>query len=252
MFPVRRNMGMAIFALLMIMILGGWDSYASSAAQGSDGEKLWNFSQQEMDGPVRVVMQAGTVFESYSDSEDFLKLANRASDLLGLPHGSVQLQDGAHLRYETVLPAPYDITATLIIMGVNEGEPTYLFMKVQGQSVSSFDPLETLRDRLNARLQSIGLHPQWNTTVQGKLKTEGGSEAAVRTLWSRLDKAWQASKVESYEDEGTSSISFYTPRMKMSIQSGGRPMNLQVAVHRVTETNDLRVTFGVPIIVTEY
>ncbi|MEB3102317.1 YwmB family TATA-box binding protein [Ferviditalea candida] len=249
---LRKNKGMAILVLFIIMILCGWNSYSSTAEQASDAQKLWSFSRQELDGPVGVVMQAGTVFKSFTDSSEFLELGKRTSDLLGLPSGTVQLQEGTHLRYEAVLRSQDGITATLIILGMKEGGPTYLFVKVQGREVSSLDPLETLRDRLTAGLRALDLHPQWNTTIQGVLKAKDGGEAAVRKLWNRLGQKLQASKVESYEDARTSSISYYTPQMKESVRTGSRPMNLQAAVHRVTETNNLRVTLGVPVIVTEY
>jgi hypothetical protein len=71
-------------------------------------------------------------------------------------------------------------------------------------------------------------------------------------LWKTLYDELMTREIERYEDIGTVSISFYSPMLKTSIQSGEGSMNFQAAIHQNSVTNKWRVTLGMPIITKEY
>ncbi|MNZ84570.1 hypothetical protein D3C78_1033320 [compost metagenome] len=75
------------------------------------------------------------------------------------------------------------------------------------------------------------------------------NEQAIR----EISKQAKASQVDRYEDGGTVSETLYTEQLRSSIQvGGGSAANLQIALHRETETERFQLTIGIPVISGDY
>jgi hypothetical protein len=61
-----------------------------------------------------------------------------------------------------------------------------------------------------------------------------------------------AKRVEGYDDGRTSSITYYTLKLGTQADSGGRKVNLQIAVTRPDAGADAELVLGVPLITGDY
>ncbi|QAY66811.1 YwmB family TATA-box binding protein [Paenibacillus protaetiae] len=98
--------------------------------------------------------------------------------------------------------------------------------------------------------------------IKAWLKEEGASYkaslsakgvAAGRESAEKLAKAAGAKPVERYEDDGTSSVSYWSPKLHSSVKVGkGKDANLQLAIHQQTDSKDWFLTAGSPLITGDY
>ncbi|WP_171056184.1 YwmB family TATA-box binding protein [Paenibacillus sinopodophylli] len=69
----------------------------------------------------------------------------------------------------------------------------------------------------------------------------------------RLSRLTDAKAVDRYEDTGTISETLYTPMLHSVIAvENGKSANLQVALHKDTDTDNTELTIGIPVITGEY
>ena len=69
----------------------------------------------------------------------------------------------------------------------------------------------------------------------------------------RLTRLTDAKQVDRYEDGGTVSETLYTRMLRSSIAvENGKNANLQIAVHKDTNSNNTELTIGIPVINGEY
>lgn len=101
-------------------------------------------------------------------------------------------------------------------------------------------------------LEELGIPVEWNVVVQGVLEGVSQTGDLKQTLLLNAASAFDAVARERYTDDRTLSVSFDAPSLRQSVQSGGRRISLQMALHRVSTTGEQRLTIGAPLITTEY
>ncbi|WP_199615304.1 YwmB family TATA-box binding protein [Paenibacillus alkalitolerans] len=107
---------------------------------------------------------------------------------------------------------------------------------------------EAWMGRAASVMEEYMLSGTWNINVQGWLQ----DGKLADSVWEVVESAARAAETESYEDAATRSLSYSSPLFQSSIISGEEQINLQVAAHRVTDSDRWRVTLGTPAILIEY
>jgi hypothetical protein len=104
---------------------------------------------------------------------------------------------------------------------------------------------------LYRKLQPFGIHPQFNSCVQGKYNGTLKNDvqlAKIEQLFQYLD----ATVVEKVEDPTVKSFSAFTDEIKPFILTRGQKMNVQAGMHVDKLGGVTRITIGTPIITIEY
>ncbi|SFF08340.1 TATA-box binding [Paenibacillus algorifonticola] len=89
-----------------------------------------------------------------------------------------------------------------------------------------------------------------NISYDGGITIRGLTE--YNNVAERLAQLAAAEQVDRYDDAGTVSESFFTGGLKMSVRTGDKEANMQVAVHKGTDTGKLEVVIGIPLISGDY
>jgi hypothetical protein len=212
-----------------------------------------------------ITLRYSSAFGSFESREEFERIGLRVSSLMQLPAGKIHLDAENHLVYETAANTVSNIHTALRLIGVEQHRKAYLLITMSkdmsslsyDQADAETEPLKAAPiDELNELLyqqekissvlkKELELTNKWNIIVQGNLANEA-------PVWGLVTNRLNAKEVERYSDVNTTSVSYFSPTLHNSIMSGDRQINLQVAVHRHTVTNEWRITIGTPIITTEY
>ncbi|MCL6637122.1 MAG: YwmB family TATA-box binding protein, partial [Alicyclobacillus sp.] len=93
--------------------------------------------------------------------------------------------------------------------------------------------------------------PQIDGCIQGKrdARMSGGSEEG---LADQAIHAVAAQVQERYHSADSASLSAYTPRVPLHVESNGHPVNIQVAWHDDTRRPQVDVWVGAPILTSTY
>lgn len=194
--------------------------------------------------------------------EHAVKLATELG--LGVP---VQMQQGGHQVYRsegTFGNAVYDQSARLLLNAVDtDNDGYYIIVQLSGGRNLDRDILFTCHGQVAEGMAKSGLKANWNMSVQGMvheknttnvsatgMKHEANGQLAV--MEARLSRVLQMKAMERYEDEATASISYQVTDLPLEIQSGTHALNMQLAVHHVSEQQAARITVGFPVITIEY
>ncbi|GLX67487.1 YwmB family TATA-box binding protein [Paenibacillus glycanilyticus] len=96
------------------------------------------------------------------------------------------------------------------------------------------------------------LFKQSGTTYSAGMTVRGETE--YNNAAARLAQAASGKRVDRYKDEsGTTSEAYYTEKLFSSVEAGaGKKANLQIAVHRETESGALSLIVGIPLITGDY
>ena len=150
-----------------------------------------------------------------------------------------------------------DATSSLIRMSVRvagseDQSSRFVIVRLDTDNRVDRDTLLEWQMSMGRKLEESGIHVEWNIVVQGLL--EGGKQSGdlQQTLLLDAASAFNAAARERYTDDRTLSVSFDAPSLRQSVQSGGRRISLQMALHRVSTTGEQRLTIGAPLITTEY
>ncbi|MFF2481757.1 YwmB family TATA-box binding protein [Paenibacillus sp. NPDC058071] len=119
-----------------------------------------------------------------------------------------------------------------------------LFRTTSGSGANR-DKLLELIERMEDALRQLEADYRIGMTSRGLTEYNSASE--------KLAQRAGASKVDRYDDGGTVSTTYYTEKLYVSVEAGkGKKANLQAAVHRDSETGQLRLIAGVPLITGDY
>ncbi|WP_426450884.1 YwmB family TATA-box binding protein [Paenibacillus sp. S-38] len=242
----------SFFLLLTVTALCVWGALASGAGANRDLERLLPLSLDVIDGPVRVVVKHISPYKPHAGEEAFLETGRRLSERLGLPQAELR-SGGDHVLYKASGPDSSGIRRTLLWVMFPDGSTELIVSAETPETgMASADVpsrMEEAQTKLTRVLEGMGVTPNWNVIVQGKLKAD---YASADKLNGWLQAELRAEAVESYDDGRSASVSYASPLIEASVQSGGRMLNLQAAVHRSSETGESRLTLGTPVITTEY
>lgn len=167
-----------------------------------------------------------------------------------------------------------DIHGKLAVTSQAEGL-YYVVLRLENQSMAGLAQLAKYGADYGEALLKEGVRVKWNAALQGAALAvdhaaafsdsalagdgyyEGGSQgipvnAAFEALESRAKEWLELRQVEGFEDDRTISCSYAVEEFPINVQSAGKNIGLQLAVHWNTETNRYDVSLGSPLLTVEY
>jgi hypothetical protein len=240
--------------LLLLSIAQGWTTVLESANEDTDF--LLSLSQPVMAAGKQIIIKHTSPYKRYNNDADFLHAAQELSRTFQLPIPSLvnqnqtqTLTQNESLRTSKFTLAHSDnIHSTLLLVGFPDGS-TLLSLTAETLQESGSPHLQALQKQWTSELQALGIQVRWNVMIQGVL---AASVADSYSLQHYLSAAMSIHELDRYEDSGSLSISYQSPRLHPSSNTGQEKMNLQVAVHRDSITNQQRITIATPAISIEY
>ncbi|UQZ84160.1 hypothetical protein SK3146_03393 [Paenibacillus konkukensis] len=229
---------------------GAWAARVNAGRSAASSlELLLPLSQQIMSSDKSIVIKHADTYQNYSDEKQFLDTGRMLGRLFELPEDGKLSREEDHILYRTATTDSHGADLTMLWVGFFDHTSELILTGGSGPDTSPADMIE-LQRKLTDKLQSIGIKPQWNVMIQGVLAGDDVASSPSPTDW--LVAKLQAKQVEQYEDNGSTSITYYSPFISEHISNGKQAMNLQVAVHRNSITQEKRVTIGTPAITIEY
>jgi len=141
-----------------------------------------------------------------------------------------------------------------IALYMNGGEGGAVVI-VQPPAALGADGLEAAARLVEDALRQSGGHYNYSFRVSGSAATEAAVDAAdLNGLMDGVIEEAEAKLVERYEDKAGAAISEtrLSPRIGAAIETNGKQANLQLSVHRDSESGAADWVIGVPIITGDY
>jgi hypothetical protein len=251
----RKHWALLLAALVfsLLAITQGWTT-ARENAKG-DSDFLLSLSQPLMAADKRMVIKHTSPYRNCSSDTDFLHATQELSHTfqpLGLStfnEDSPNLDQDEELRTSKfTLAYSGELQATLLLVGFPDGH-TVLSLTAETMQEQGLPQLRILQKQWTAALQALGIPPHWNVMVQGTLSA---SIADAQSLLQLLSVTTPLQELARYQDVGSLSISYHSSLLPLPQHTGTEKMNLQVAVHRNSITDQQRLTIASPAISIEY
>lgn len=147
---------------------------------------------------------------------------------------------------------PGGTSGVLVITSLKtDSQPdTTLVLRVEHTGPGT-DGLAAAYDRVKQTVASAGQTPRIDSCLYGSLSVRM-SETERQNRIAQALASVRAKEVEALRTPLVTSVSAYSPQTKEYILTGGKKMNLQIAVHDDAYGNKTRVVVGTPIVTVEY
>lgn len=210
-----------------------------------DLDMLWSLGEAE--GAERIVAKLNGSLVYRPDQSDFAEEARRIGERLAFPGGQILQEQGKEI-YRAVSDQPNDKLQLTVYKEEDHMIGFVVEMAGEGQ-----DGYRKVADRLRKQTERLRRHRipyRWNATVQGYARN--GGTADYDAITARIAKRVKMKEMERYTDETTVSATYFAPEIDVGIESGGKTVNLQIAVHDDREKDKSRISIGIPLITIEY
>lgn len=228
-----------------------WTVHANAA--NPDLEYLLPLSKQVIASDKKVIIKHTGSYRSFTSKEDFAQIGRTvSSQLFNIPSSSKIIEEGNHLLYQAEAVDSEGIETKLLWIGFSDGT-SELIISAEADHLQDADSILKAQKQLTGKLKDIGVKPIWNIMIQGIAAQSSSTKEQVAALQPSFAKQLQAHELNRYEDAGSLSISYYSPQISNATARGEKEkMNLQVAIHRNSITQQQRITIGSPAISIEY
>lgn len=248
---MKTQAGIIGLCILCCVVLGGWMVEAKSLeGQASDLRTVWGLSAKVLKGDKKLLVKQGSFYQAYADKDDFEKKAVELSRKLNVPVQPIGMHE-EHPVYQSRVQGADGAQLSLVVLG-NHDQIMYVVVSRESTGEETIDRAEAWQKEMGETLRSVGIAADWNVVVQGVLQNSDSKKDAAEEFVRIVQKETGAKEIEKYKDSNTLSVTYLAPQIQTSVTSGAHRVNLQAAVHRVTENNEWRATFGTPLITTEY
>lgn len=133
------------------------------------------------------------------------------------------------------------------------GGRSYVIVTFETADLRQTPELPAAAASAGQKLLQAGIAAEWNASLQGAAKEQGGAGDALFSIEQSLQEQLPGmNPEESYEDNTTYSRSYSVPGLQRAVRSGSHALALQLAVHTNGNNNANRVTIGLPLITIEY
>ncbi len=245
---MQKNRLYFIIALVLLASLAAtWMTNRKDASQ-SDEKALLAFARPLIAGDATYTLKYNATYEAAGDRQALIALGRRLSGNLQLPEGRIDRLQG-HLLYETSTSGNNGMNLTLNLVE-SDKHSAYLVLTLQDSGSGAFTAIKKRQEEIRRQLQGEASDGIWSFSVQGL-----AAPAFVdpqREIDRLAADGMKAAVVGNYRDSGTVSVTFYSQKLKNHVNSGGKRVNMQMSLHRVTESGKWRLTVGTPLISTEY
>lgn len=252
----RQSMKLPMLAALLIIAILTlfcfvWTVYAGPGWKKSTTEDIqWvvQYSSEVMARTDLLVVKHSGVGQSVKTSEDLHRLAVDWSSLLDLPvQISEEFSKGKRM-YKSARTVGEGQQISLHI--VESRGMAYMTIESRWNRSPNAEEAASWQQQVDRLLREGGIRPQWSIAAQGMMRSE--LDRAAMQSDHPLLQAIKAAPVEYYSDARSESWTYQSDRLNLSVQSGDRAVQLQTAVHRLSDTGEHRVTVGVPLVTIEY
>lgn len=234
--------GMAFTGLII-----GWVHQARANA-GNDAERLVNVTKPLLENDLKLTFKYMGVAKVCSKQANLLSIGTSLSKELELPQAA-GLDPANDRLYTTELKGSEQDAITLKLMWMEASSNCYMVLKRETTVSPRGDSLLSWQKQTSAMLNKLGIAGEWNVMLQGMASDDA---AEPTELMNTLVANLRGEVLETYRDQGTLSYSLFSEDFDAGIHSRDQRLNLQVAVHRDSESGGLKVTVGTPIITGEY
>lgn len=243
--------GWLTLSLVMMMVAIYWMPAQAIAEKPVAAQLLRVLEDTGATGET-ILVRARTPMGMVRSPEEVKELATSWAKRLELPFSHVESsrkdqliayqsetsQDGVHIRYE------------VSAVSKNGSFDTYLVLQLTG-SRKSLLYIEKIQETFVKALQKASFIPQISTCIRGMYNVKMGVDQQEGKILS-IFRTLHAAEIERLQDETVVSISGYTRLWEPSIALNGQKMNVQVATHRDSDSEETWITVGTPIITVEY
>ncbi|WP_410772090.1 hypothetical protein [Fontibacillus sp. BL9] len=190
--------------------------------------------------------------------------ANALSSRLGLSGVHEELMQDHTVYYAE--GNPRGINTRLSVTWIEEGA-YYVVLRLEGQGKEALAEMKAIQSPYGESLADEGVAIHWNAALQGTVKapvpgdsgfsaSHGNAKALLQNKMQQLEHvashALNLETVEDYTDAETVSRTYAIPELPISVASGDRQVSLQMAVHRSSESGEMEVSLGSPLLTVEY
>ncbi|MGW9125310.1 YwmB family TATA-box binding protein [Paenibacillus chitinolyticus] len=242
-------------ALLAALLLAGWSAAAKPTAADagrSDLAALLAAADGVLAPDAAVTLRYAAPLPAAAGDDALAAAGDALAARLSLPAGAVSRASGHAVYAAGGGSAAGGGGLSLQLARLDDGS-AFVIARLEARAADGLPALEARRASLEAALQAAGVQADCNVVLQGAAaRPSAGAAAQADGLQALLAKRLGAAPLERYADGETVSITMSAPKLHASVISGGKRVNLQAAVHTVTESGLQRITIGTPVITTEY
>ncbi|WP_405104301.1 hypothetical protein MHH28_17275 [Paenibacillus sp. FSL K6-1217] len=198
--------------------------------------------------PLRLVLKWQG---EYSGGESAEVAAQSLAARLGL--GEVSgADDEGYRAWRSTAPLRKGVQVSLFWSELGGGR-SYSIVTMETADLLGSPELPDAAAEAGRAMLEAGIAAEWNASLQAPAKEQGGPQAALLATEQLLAAQLPGVQAEeSYTDVTTSSHSFSVPGLQRTVSSGSHSLALQLAVHKNVNTDENRVTLGMPLITIEY
>jgi hypothetical protein len=190
--------------------------------------------------------------EGYASESSFRELFNTLTHQL-------EMNTSSSLEEVNGLPVLRSLTHHIdgsevqcILAGSEDQQSSYFIMKLQTNRSTNLENLIGWQLNMASKLSAGQLKGAWNTMIQGAVKDQALKKVEPKNLLADISLLLEGHPLEQYTDARTESLSFYSPMLGASVQSGQHRINAQAALHQDSVSHAWRLTLGTPLITMEY
>ncbi|GAB6987959.1 YwmB family TATA-box binding protein [Paenibacillus pini] len=246
-----------IMAIIIIVIFGAgvWTNHLKAEAvkaSGGELQTLITMGHRAAEGTIRVISKwQGTwnVDPKFEGNAFPLDAAKQLARRLQLPEVQ-QIEESGHIAYR-VLDERNEVNIRFNWEEISSTQ-SYVIVQFETENKDSLGFMEQIQDEAGQQMKDFGIDAVWNGAVQGTVKGEGKVQDVMKLAESKLLTSLSAVRAETYEDVSTISNSYEVPSLAARINSEGRWLNMQMAVHKISGSENTRITIGLPVITIEY
>lgn len=232
----------AVLALAIIPLIwfGNTHTYGQSTEKQDIASLLITEKDAFSEAPTVIVSYFGYL-RKHAPADQLMNQGAALSEQLGLPAGSVEVQQNTYPAYVVQAQDSDSITVSMKL-GIAPGHSeAALSLTLQSSDPADSDAMSALKARMDRLLSEMTTGGAWTTVTQGSIAA--GTEDVIRELSNKL----KLKESERYQDTGTLSITY-----RSGIEPNSPHTSVQVALHRNSETGQTRLTIGTPAIHVEY
>lgn len=255
---LRKPILYLLFSLLCIAGAVVWAVWPDSTGEkpfnpGSDLRKLHDAALEVLPDKAAITVNLSGDAGRYGSEEELLALGSKIGALSDMPELKQNKASarGDHLRYIAEKDAG-SLRITLHLVELAEGRSYYMYVIESSLSKLNIAELESVQARLLERFRSIGMSPEWHAMVQGERQREQDGASLLSPVLTSLRSKLALSEVETYEDDRSASATYYSSDLTSLVDSGGKAVNMQIAVHLVTGADRARITLAIPAATGEF
>jgi hypothetical protein len=248
---MKKLLIMGCALLLFSTFVVGWEQ-PERVKLDTSTRRIVEIASPILEANYSLILKWSGATEGYTSESSFKELFNSLTHLLEM-NASSSLEGVNGLPVLRSSNHPIDgAEVQCILVGSEDQQSSYFMMKLQTNRSSNLERLIQWQLNMASKLSAGHLKGAWNTMIQGTVKDAALKKDEPKNMLADISLQLEGQPLESYTDGRTESLSFYSPMLGSSVQSGQHRINAQAALHQDSVSNAWRLTLGTPLITIEY